>query len=139
MMDTKFLRICVAAALVTMAGCVPSHTNTYQYTVDQQPPEPTWMNAELTEQQEEVGKTSVRNLLKDPDSATFSELYGARRIDGEGPVAVCGYVNAKNSYGGYVGKKRFFAFEKNAAIWSDQPQYGYSAENDMLKDICLIR
>ncbi len=40
----------------------------------------------------------VKSVLKDPDSAKFSGQHG-----------YCGYVNAKNSFGGYTGDKRFVA------------------------------
>lgn len=49
------------------------------------------------------GKRVVMNGLKDPESARFRSL----RVGGEGAV-LCGEVNAKNGYGGYVGFKRFY-------------------------------
>lgn len=52
----------------------------------------------------ERAKVSVRSRLKDPASAVFSEL----RILGN--ERVCGYVNAKNSFGGYTGNTRFVSF-----------------------------
>jgi len=56
-------------------------------------------------------ETSIRATLKDPDSAQFSwpngfvsgryhRLFGKRY---EGWIT-CGTVNAKNSYGGYIGR-----------------------------------
>lgn len=50
----------------------------------------------------------VRAVLKDPDSARFSEVqtYG----DGAEMLA-CGMVNAKNSMGGYVGNTPFMISE----------------------------
>ena len=48
----------------------------------------------------------VRGALKDPESATFRNLRLV--YFGEGNV-VCGEVNGKNSYGGYVGYKSFVA------------------------------
>jgi hypothetical protein len=48
----------------------------------------------------------VRQQLKDPDSATFSRETAI--VDGP-HTTVCGLVNAKNSYGGYVGPRRFYA------------------------------
>ena len=39
----------------------------------------------------------VKNTLKDPDSAQFQNIEG-----------YCGEVNAKNSYGGYIGFKKFY-------------------------------
>ena len=43
----------------------------------------------------------VKDVLKDAESARFRSEFVAR--DG----AVCGFVNAKNSYGGYGGFKRY--------------------------------
>jgi hypothetical protein len=42
----------------------------------------------------------VMRTLKDPESARFSGEYLQ-------PGAVCGKVNSKNSYGGYVGATRY--------------------------------
>ena len=43
---------------------------------------------------------SVKAKLKDPDSAQFSMIRSGSGI-------TCGYVNARNSYGGYSGDERF--------------------------------
>jgi hypothetical protein len=43
----------------------------------------------------------VKEILKDPDSAKFRTEFVGK--DG----AVCGFVNAKNSYGGYSGFERY--------------------------------
>jgi hypothetical protein len=48
--------------------------------------------------------------LKDPDSAKFTKL---RVANNNGQQLVCGSVNAKNSYGGYVGAKDFYV------LWAD--------------------
>ena len=52
-------------------------------------------------------KDLVKSRLKDPDSAKFSneEVYQWQ----SGSYAMCGYVNAKNSFGGYAGNVRFVA------------------------------
>lgn len=47
-----------------------------------------------------VARGKVKALLKDPDSARFEGLI--RKHD-----AVCGWVNAKNSLGGYTGRTLF--------------------------------
>lgn len=44
----------------------------------------------------------VRASLKDPESAQFTD-------DVTGPGVVCGKVNAKNSFGGYVGPRQYVA------------------------------
>ena len=50
-------------------------------------------------------KDGVRRDLKDPDSARFSNLRAFREPDGT--ITACGYVNARNSYGGYTGDVPF--------------------------------
>lgn len=49
-------------------------------------------------------KEAVLSRLKDPNSANFKDLQVL-----EGGRALCGLVNAKNSYGGYTGFKLFVA------------------------------
>jgi len=59
-------------------------------------------------------KSAVKKLLNDPDSAQFSGL-----MDGTGKGNVCGFVNAKNRMGGYVGATPFFyeaKYEKTAIV-----------------------
>jgi hypothetical protein len=51
-----------------------------------------------------AGKLSVSYNLKDPESARFRGLF----ISNKNLPTLCGEVNAKNSYGGYVGYKKFF-------------------------------
>ena len=48
-------------------------------------------------------KNAAKKLLNDPGSAEFSDLR-----KGSEPDNVCGYLNAKNRMGGYVGKTPFF-------------------------------
>lgn len=56
------------------------------------------------------GKTEVRAQLKDPESARF-ELVAHYPSTG----ATCGAVNARNSFGGYVGF-RGFVLERNGRL-----------------------
>ena len=55
---------------------------------------------------------AVREQLKDPSSAQFSELEMKKTSDGSMNV-LCGQVNAKNSFGGYVGARPFTAVKSN--------------------------
>jgi hypothetical protein len=49
--------------------------------------------------------SSVKGILKDPNSAQFGDkIYLARS---SGKLTVCGTVNARNSYGGYSGYSPF--------------------------------
>lgn len=50
----------------------------------------------------DAARKAITYSLTDPDSAKFREVFVAPN-----QVAVCGEVNAKNSYGGYVGFRRF--------------------------------
>jgi len=54
---------------------------------------------------ENMVKSAIRDGLKDPASAQFTEMY---TFMSGGSRHTCGYVNAKNSFGGYTGKKPFF-------------------------------
>lgn len=51
-------------------------------------------------------ETKVRSQLKDPESAMFSKVTFNTKTK-----AGCGYVNAKNSLGGYIGKSHFVLLE----------------------------
>ena len=44
--------------------------------------------------------------MRDPSSAQFRAV---RVVDAGGKDALCGSINAKNGFGGYVGFKPFFA------------------------------
>ncbi|MDC9623579.1 hypothetical protein PSI22_18525 [Xenorhabdus sp. XENO-7] len=48
-----------------------------------------------------MAESSVKQILKDPSSAEFSNS----RLGRNG--AVCGHVNSKNSFGAYAGKQRY--------------------------------
>ncbi|MGX1096511.1 hypothetical protein [Amorphus sp. MBR-141] len=60
---------------------------------------------DLTPSQRASVEAGVRDALKDPESARFGEMYAGRSPSDL--VTVCGYVNAKNSFGGYTGEKPF--------------------------------
>mgnify|MGYP006929489890 CR=1 FL=1 len=103
----------VAAALA-LAGCV---TQGAQQQADVVVP------ATLTPGQIAAMHAAVRRVLKDPESGRFGEHRAGR--GGDGILVVCGLVNAKNSYGGYVGMKPFTGgFSGNefklAALASDE-------------------
>lgn len=58
---------------------------------------------------------AIRAMLKDPESAKFSDVRANASM-------VCGKVNAKNSYGGYPGSKRFYVTDSKAIVESDDPE-----------------
>jgi len=62
-------------------------------------------NEEAAFEQRAIDKAQqiVRSSLKDPSSAQFEDVRFYANTSG-----VCGKVNAKNSFGGYVGASPFF-------------------------------
>jgi hypothetical protein len=60
-------------------------------------------------------KARAVQALKDPESAKFRGLFVSQSEPlGDSQLVapiLCGEVNAKNSYGGYVGFRRFYALE----------------------------
>ncbi|WP_278369843.1 hypothetical protein [Vreelandella titanicae] len=52
-----------------------------------------------------IAKEAVANQLRDPESAQFRNI--SETANNLGMATVCGEVNGKNSYGGYVGYQRF--------------------------------
>jgi len=60
----------------------------------------------LTSKQQQAVRAGVAKGMKDPEAARFGDkMSGAKKADGT--ITVCGYVNGKNSYGGYVGMSPF--------------------------------
>ncbi|WP_339696158.1 hypothetical protein [Celeribacter baekdonensis] len=70
----------------------------------------------LTEGQQAVIHAAIGKELKDPYSAKFEDFQAS--IDHMSMVHVCGYVNAKNSFGAYSGRVPFYA----AVIPYDPPK-----------------
>ena len=66
-------------------------------------------------------KNLVRSALSDPDSAQFRDLG----VDAE-TGSICGRVNAKNKFGGYVGFKPF-ALLKDGTLYL-YPESGSGAD-----------
>lgn len=67
-------------------------------------------------------ESAIRESLKDPDSAKFYDFTAPRKevmVEHKNFVygySTCVYVNAKNSYGGYVGKQLYWAFIRNNQV-----------------------
>lgn len=66
---------------------------------------PSVASYDLTNADIKAVEKGVRVSLKDPNSAQFGNMMAMKRSDGM--IAVCGYVNGKNSFGGYVGMTPF--------------------------------
>lgn len=60
---------------------------------------------ELTPELSAKVQDGVRHAMKDPESARFGTMRAASNSKGD--VSVCGYVNGRNSLGGYTGDQPF--------------------------------
>jgi hypothetical protein len=86
---------------------------------------------ELKEMNEFVSKAKaiLTANYKDPESVQFKDLIVAKTIISR---ALCGSVNAKNSYGGYIGFKNFYiSFDK---FPGSRPQIWYEGESTKSND-----
>ena len=71
----------------------------------------------------------VKRRLKDPESAQFQNAFVSTSS------VVCGEVNAKNSFGGYSGFKRFISGANLQVLESDMG----SGEMDMAwQKLCIL-
>ncbi len=68
----------------------------------------------LTEAQRDSVRRGVRARLKDPQSAQFGGMSAV--VDARRTVHVCGFVNARNSYGGYNGDELFYGTFKGGGF-----------------------
>jgi len=91
-MSKKVTSIILALGLV---GCVSTQKETLSSPI------------ELSEIQIKEIKSSVRAVLKDPDSARFGTIMGAKEPNDQ--IFACGYINAKNSFGGFTGERLFIS------------------------------
>ncbi|MGK9155447.1 hypothetical protein [Acinetobacter radioresistens] len=90
-------KIILLALLVGLVGCGKSEA------------EKAKAEAEMKEiRYNRMAKEFVKASLKDPASAQFRSQKG-----------FCGEVNAKNSFGGYTGFKRFIAADRNMIVMED--------------------
>lgn len=89
--------------------------------------------------QVELAKEKIRQLLKDPESAIFSDITMTRTQEVGGSVGVCGKVNARNSFGGYVGNRLFAVVGDFVRIWSDDSAWGTYERNLLIRQQCEIK
>lgn len=95
------MRYFVVLMAVLLAGCV---------TTPQPPPlEPRGPARELTEREKKVISGYLAADLKDPASASFSWAWILPPIDPNGAVTYCGAINARNSFGGFVGRSPYLS------------------------------
>jgi hypothetical protein len=80
-------------------------------------------------------KAAVADGLKDPGSAQFRNVAIVNYLGGQ---VVCGEVNGKNSYGGYVGFVPFVASTESSRLFDKDDKYPaiQSAVNSGLEAAC---
>lgn len=101
----KYIRLClVATAAMALVACG-----------EQSPEQKAAMN-EISFTR--MAKEKIKERLKDPDSAIFSDVYFNRTQKDQIDV-ICGKVNSKNSFGGYSGDQHFMAFGTMQVLESD--------------------
>lgn len=61
----------------------------------------------VSSQKMKAYQSAVADTLRDPESARFRSVRVIREADGSD--ALCGELNAKNAYGGYIGYEPFYA------------------------------
>ena len=89
----------------------------------------------VTEGMKESAKESIRAVLKDPDSAKFSDF---RAYMSGGKTDVCGKVNSKNSYGGYSGDAWFVVPDGMKPMIYANRAKGANANNSIVKALCKL-
>jgi hypothetical protein len=90
----------ICAALV-VSGC--------QTTTQSAPPEEVGPARELTEREIKVISGGLAVDLKDPASVSFWWSWIKPPVDPNGAVTYCAALNARNSFGGYIGRSPFIA------------------------------
>lgn len=90
------------------------------------------------EYQEFLGaaKAKVADKFKDPDSAKFRGLYFSNKA---GMPTLCGEVNAKNSYGAYVGYRGFYSNAGGSAVQTEDGRGTGLIYDNMAKEFCASK
>lgn len=88
----NMMKAAFAASVIGLAGCVSSIPAGVPVQVDDE------MHAAI--------EAGVKRRLKDPNSAMFDRIQVSKV--NQNTYNVCGFVNAKNSFGGYSGNAPFY-------------------------------
>lgn len=84
-----------------------------------------------------VGQMLVKRRLKDPESAQFGDQW----VGGKDGTVFCGFVNAKNGFGGYNGQQLYFGAGDLVVLNSDLDDMGTEQRKVMesLRETCRTR
>lgn len=91
----KFSKLGVLFSFLAVAGCVNQNT----LAVETKP-------VTLSAAQSAMVKTHFSEKMRDPDSVNFRSVYAVDLSNSD--RVVCGELNAKNGFGGYVGYSPFY-------------------------------
>lgn len=114
---------------LTLAGCVAPG--------EEWAPEapPLGRTASITDAQMKAIRETVAYDMKDPDSVQFRNMAATRSPSGV--TYVCGEVNARNGFGGYVGFSPFYGmFKPNGAKFNIVMMPGSRASGSDVHDAC---
>ncbi|MCE1241424.1 MAG: hypothetical protein LWW83_16035 [Azonexaceae bacterium] len=121
------IHVLLSVAVVFMSACASQGSRDYdEYAAWKKTlPEPNADYGTIPDKPQQIIKKHLNKILKDPDSAKYFEFTAPQKsffvsdqktrktIYG---YAVCGYVNAKNSYGAYTGQHMFWFLIKNEEV-----------------------
>jgi hypothetical protein len=95
-------------------------------------PTPTKIPIKLSAKMRRGIENDLKVGLKDPESARFGTMNALDHKNGE--IEICGWVNAKNGYGGYTGETPFIAIY---SIKTGHAVLGPMSEFKIIEPICL--
>ena len=120
-----------AIAVVVLAGLCAGCVTQGQGPTTAKTSTPTTLTAADTKAIHE----GIRKALKDPDSARYGTMTAS--VNEKGSVTVCGFVNAKNSFGGYTGEKPFVGIlSRNLGLFSIIGMGGGESDDFAVRHVC---
>ncbi len=117
--------------IVVFCICTISFFGCSSQLPQQRKPPVTWTKKNASVDEIQNAKVKIISQLKDPESAIFGEVWAMNGTNGQ--RTICGYINARNSYGGYTGQKMFTLFNDSSIIEGD------GALGNLLPSICMPR
>ncbi len=128
MKNSKMIKHCISG--VVLAGFVSQAA--YAQNATSSRAEIIWTKDTATQNEIAEAKRHLSESLKDPYSAQYEEIWALKGTNGK--RSICGYVNSKNSYGGYTGKKMFNILSSGSVVFE-----GSGILGSLLPSICMPR
>jgi hypothetical protein len=121
-------------------GCAPTSTSIPAPYSAPSPPPTSKLEAgtpvTLTAKQQAAVRKGVTQAMKDPEAVRFGKMAATRNSKGD--VTVCGLVNGKNSFGGYVGMSPFIGIlvDENSPEGFALYKIASSSDRDVTATLC---